>query len=467
MNIHILIFLFLNKIVQIFSVIPTWNMTSVSIDLLSSKTTYEFIILDEAEVQLKKVITKTDNIISSKNYLTVKTKTLEVDFDNIGHYYEYPHGSRYILCPKGKFHPFDFNHNESIIPENFVEKGDWDLKCESHYTDYFFIYYLRNEDLNVYALFVDMQKVEFVDFSNYNVSSIYDFTLQNILYRKFNDRIIVKDSNNITLMNSILELRGNYIVINQTTIGSHIIQFLDNTQAYFEKDNNNYLYFFTYNDIYDFNCGYGILNNDKSLINQKFIFQSIFEFIDGMEIIQANFIQGTKYVYYILKNKINGKKNYGIMDVTSNKILYNLEDEIINFFPYSENKILLLTQNSAYQLCIIKSGNTCINTCSNPDKLILDIEGNRCSDNCEPNQIKLMPEEICITKDKCDLKFFVLNEAGTECGLCKYFYLNEKKYKLINTPVCLATVPNNVEFYNKMLFLLKCKNGYHIYNNNT
>jgi len=224
MNIYILFFLFLNKILQIYSVIPTWNMTSVSIDLLSSNPTYEFIILDEAEVQLKKVITKTDNIISSKNYLTVKTKTLEVDFDNIGHYYEYPHGSRYILCPKGKFHPFDFNHNESIIPENFVEKGDWDLKCESHYTDYFFIYYLRNEDLNAYALFVDMQKVEFVDFSNYNVSSIYDFTLQNILYRKFNDRIIVKDSNNITLMNSILELRGNYIVINQTTIGSHIIQ---------------------------------------------------------------------------------------------------------------------------------------------------------------------------------------------------------------------------------------------------
>ena len=56
----------------------------------------------------------------------------------------------------------------------------------------------------------------------------------------------------------------------------------------------------------------------------------------------------------------------------------------------------------------------------------MDIQGNRCSDNCESNQIKLMPEEICITKDKCDLKFFVLNEAGTECGLCKYFYLNEK-----------------------------------------
>ena len=131
MNIYILFFLFLNKILQIYSVIPTWNMTSVSIDLLSSNPSYELTILNTADIQLKKVITKTDNIISSKNYLTVKTKTLEVDFDNIGHYYEYPHGSRYILCPKGKFHPFDFNHNESIIPENFVEKGDWDLKSKA------------------------------------------------------------------------------------------------------------------------------------------------------------------------------------------------------------------------------------------------------------------------------------------------------------------------------------------------
>ncbi len=69
MNKYILIFLFLNKIVQINSVIPTWNMTSVSIDLLSSNPSYELTILNGADVQLKKVITKTENIISSKNYL--------------------------------------------------------------------------------------------------------------------------------------------------------------------------------------------------------------------------------------------------------------------------------------------------------------------------------------------------------------------------------------------------------------
>ena len=84
MNAYILLFLFLEKILLINSVIPRWNMTSVSIDLLSSNPSYELTILSGANVQLKKVITKTENIISSKNYLTINTKTIEVDFDNIG-----------------------------------------------------------------------------------------------------------------------------------------------------------------------------------------------------------------------------------------------------------------------------------------------------------------------------------------------------------------------------------------------
>jgi len=69
LNAYILIVLFLDKILQIISIIPTWNMTYVSIDLLSSNPSYELTILNGADVQLKKVITKTENIISSKNYL--------------------------------------------------------------------------------------------------------------------------------------------------------------------------------------------------------------------------------------------------------------------------------------------------------------------------------------------------------------------------------------------------------------
>ena len=41
-----------------------------------------------------------------------------------------------------------------------------------------------------------------------------------------------------------MEFKGNSIVLNQTTISSHIIQFLNNTEVYFDNNNyNNYLYF--------------------------------------------------------------------------------------------------------------------------------------------------------------------------------------------------------------------------------
>ena len=72
-----------------------------------------------------------------------------------------------------------------------------DLKCQSYLKDYFFIYFLRNEDLNIYVLFFDMKKVEIVDFSNYNIISIYDFRHKSITEKKYNSRIIAKDSNNI------------------------------------------------------------------------------------------------------------------------------------------------------------------------------------------------------------------------------------------------------------------------------
>ena len=60
----------------------------------------------------------------------------------------------------------------------------------------------------------------------------------------------------------------------------------------------------------------------------------------------------------------------------------------------------------------------------------------------------MMTEDICITIDLCDLNYYVLNEAGTECGLCNYFYPNGAKYKLINTTGCLSEIPANTKYHN-------------------
>ena len=178
-----------------------------------------------------------------------------------------------------------------------------------------------------------------------------------------------------------------------------------------------------------------------------------------------NFIKGTQYVYYEIYNKNKDKSYYGILDIKSNKILYNIEEEFTTFIPFSNNgEMLAISATSAYRICILKDGNSCLNSCPNGN-LILDPDGNKCQNYCDSGKIELMPEGICISQSTCDLNFFIINSDG-ECGLCSYFYPSESKYKLINIPGCLSTIPKNTEYYNEDLYLLKCKINYHLNSNN-
>ena len=139
---------------QVLTPIPVWDLPSSSIDLLSSSSTYNFQIYSkvayEINVNLTKVITKNDNNITSKNYLTVNSNTITVDFDDIDSHYANKLGCDILICPKGKFHPYDFNNNNYITPTEFVERGDWDLRCYFHNTGYFLIFYLMNEYKNFF-----------------------------------------------------------------------------------------------------------------------------------------------------------------------------------------------------------------------------------------------------------------------------------------------------------------------------
>ena len=59
-------------------------------------------------------------------------------------------------------------------------------------------------------------------------------------------------------------------------------------------------------------------------------------------------------------------------------------------------------------------GDACDNTCTT---IMLDPEGNKCQENCITGKIKMMPEGICISKESCNLNFYVLNNDESECGL--------------------------------------------------
>ena len=464
---------------KVISPIPIWSLEDISINLLNSENKYRYTIYnktsDGIHFILEKEITKINSFISTENYLTVGTTTRIVDFEDIESHYHNTAGLNILICPKGKFHPFDFMTNNYIIPPNWFDDGEnWNLKCCIRDTGRFLIIYLMNRDRKFYYLY----NGGIFDQNNYFHDYIYDFKLENGNIADGNYEykfpVVCKDGGYISLRGGILHFPPeNVDILFNTLCISRIAEIKEYTQAYFNW--HFYLYFFSYNTITDFISGYSTsyinfenreeYRNSVENINIAINDISPFNF-DEVEIKEMNFIRETEYVYYKLYNKNNGKTYYGLLDIKLNKILYNIEEEITTFIPLSSlnNVMLAITKTSAYKICIIKNGDSCIDGCPS-NNLILDIYGNKCQSTGDNGKIKLMPEEIYINKEDCDLNIYILNSEETECGLCNYFYPNENKYKLVNNTGCISTIPINADFYNEKHNLLKCKTNYHPDNN--
>ena len=112
-------------------------------------------------VELYKYIAEENGAVVYRKYLNVYITTTdpytrifngEVDYDEIDSFYYL--NSKYIVCPKGKFHPLVVyatdGKYELDVGNNWSEKGDWELRCFHHYTGYFLVFYLMNEKSQFY-----------------------------------------------------------------------------------------------------------------------------------------------------------------------------------------------------------------------------------------------------------------------------------------------------------------------------
>ena len=146
----LILLILLNSIHLSFSYLPDWNLTSSGINLFNSEP-YEYEVCEREMyglyAKLKKSISLANNSLSIKHNLTVKYngeyKNIEVDFDNIESCY-YSNISKPIICPKGKYHIYDVSEGKYIIPNNFTEFNDWELKCYFHNLGYFLVFYFMN-----------------------------------------------------------------------------------------------------------------------------------------------------------------------------------------------------------------------------------------------------------------------------------------------------------------------------------
>ena len=255
-----------------------------------------------------------------------------------------------------------------------------------------------------------------------------------------------------------------YDAKNINPVSIDLIEAKKYTQAYF-KNYSDEFYFYTYNDLSDFTSGYSTTTTSDytSIGNVAFHINSNspFEFVDEAQIIDMNFLLYNKYIYYSINNTKTGEIYHGIYDVKLDKIMFNTNEDIDTFIPYSENSMLAITRDKVYKICAIKSGENCIESCENSD-VIRDSNGNICGSSCIGDKYLLIPDNICM--NECDTSIYVSNNEK-KCGLCKDLD-STKPYKLIGGTECLSSIPHAAELYNTKSLLLKCISGYKLDGNN-
>ena len=491
---YFIFYLIFIQISFVISPIPNWDLSAQSINLMTSDNPFPdgYIIYKkygyDITVILKKYIKRVNGVITIENYVSVirNGQTLgpkKVDFDDIdSHYTGWKLGSDILICPKGKFHPYDFINERYITPtSSFEDRGGWDLRCFDHKTGYFYLFYLLNNGKNFFFRYTG----NIWEKSNFWNSYFYDYKLQNDDNKGDNYEylfgVLRFDSNKVKLYAGSLKVNkgsndgtGDVDYISKGGV-SDIIEAKTFTQAYFNS--NYYFYFFSCNNVYDFESGYCQnhvdFTNDEQFKNScnnpnlKKNTNSPLIFVDNVQIQEMKLIPETKYIYYKIYNQDKAKNYYGFIDIVTNKVLYNIEGNFTTFIPISTNEMLAVNETSAYKICIIKSNDNgniyCSESCSN-NNLILDPTGNKCQNDCGTGKIKLMPDGICIDSNLCDRDIYELSSDGKECGLCSYFYPNGAKYKFINREGCLIEKPDNADFYNENYNILKCKTNYHLNN---
>ena len=202
-----LLYLLIYTIKYSISNLPEWNLEKSAISLLSGEeNSYQYTIKEKNEnymnAKLLKYISIRDGTTTNNNWVEVENKENRgVSFQNL----ESVHNlyDKYIICPKGKFHPYYYDSNNNLAewkPGGFNDNEEWDLKCFQHNNgNLFIVAYLMKSQQYIYTC-----KYSEINGGLYGKGFIgeklYDFHLSEDLYNNEANcykmaSIILKDGN--------------------------------------------------------------------------------------------------------------------------------------------------------------------------------------------------------------------------------------------------------------------------------
>ena len=411
-----ILFLAFNLFSFVFSPIPSWKFSNIAIDLTPGETnSHDYPIFSDSNYNLKKYITKGTGGITVRNELKFGSYTRDVQFESIESAYTGQINCNYIVCPNGKFHvkKYDDNNEIDIIPGSIDVGDDWNLRCYRHDMNYFIMTYANNGESKQNLVLTRDSGASWI--TNLRLTGeLYDYKLTQGTNGNNGEYPIMHIGNidgNLKVIGANLVLKSDYTGM---TGGQqkYICKTLTHTKACFSSTNDSF-YYVTYNESH-LESGYSEVSSmgdydELPNFACNHISKSPFSFVDNIEIQSVNLIRDTPYAYYEIYNKDKDITYHGLIDIKNNKVLYNLEEEISTFIPYSKTEMLAITADSAYKICIIKdsSGSSCSASCSS-NNLLLDSNGNKCQNDCDSGKIKLMPESICVPSSECDTNIYII-----------------------------------------------------------
>ena len=335
------VFFLLTLISLGFSLVPTWKFDQNAVSFFSSDSPNykEIIAFNENDYMLKNIYTKnTDGTITVTHKLIItrdgRNINKDVEFGNMKEF-EYINDYRQIICPQGKFFPLDADGNQ--IPITISNSHlDWHLKCVGHGTGVFLAFFLNKDYDALHGYLSDKGKKW--DGGNDFHKGLYDLKISNNHINNNDYQIIfLANKDKIALIGAKQTLKTSENVNHNDNVVWELFALKDKTYAFFE-DNSDKFYILTYN-----NNGFSIAYSTTESIDDYCNYDKIhsveiipsldltFPFVDKTEIVSMNFINKTPYIYYTIKNLVTGKNNYGIMDLLTQKILFNTDQEITNF----------------------------------------------------------------------------------------------------------------------------------------
>jgi len=480
---NIIFYIFFFELIKLtFSIVPVWNLNKAGIDLFAKSgnneinfKTIETAVHDDFRFYFNIKLTKVGNNVKIQKSLGLEGGTYVIEdapWEDIESAYTNKN-DKFYFCPKGKYHAYVYykytKNYEPLIPKDFVDNGNWELKCYyQNNLGYIFVSYL-NSDKPLYQL--EVSTGNFI-YNNKIEQGICDYkwtTSPN--NNKYPMIAILKKNNQIYLKDLYFTINKNF-AYDENKEKKIIEELKSNYSILFNDGINDYeFYWINYNNISDFTSGFyfdGVISannieNIETFINDN----SPLEFLDDVTIKQMNFIPYTKYVYYEIYNNIKKITYHGVIDIFINKVIFNTDAEIKKFIPMTKYSMLAVTKDSAYEICpVCEDIYNCRETCYNTQnmKVYYDTQmPNKCYEiyNCQ-NYI-LMPNEVCI--ESCDESIFIVvnDNNNKQCGLCRD--LNKANpYKLINSQKCFSTPPEGTKIIDEKLKLITCLDGYTLKN---